>query len=110
MRPSARQTDPLMLAKLLPKSLALRAIALSTVWAALSLIVIATVITNLYKDASEKSFSKLLSAHLSSLIAAISVDETGRLYGAPDLGEIKYSVGRTLLFVIGQRACQLQGR
>jgi signal transduction histidine kinase len=80
-----------MLAKLLPKSLALRAIALSTVWAALSLIVIATVITNLYKDASEKSFSKLLSAHLSSLIAAISVDETGRLYGAPDLGEIKYS-------------------
>jgi signal transduction histidine kinase len=80
-----------MLAKMLPKSLALRAIALSTVWAALSLIVIASVITNLYREASEKSFSKLLSAHLSSLIAAISVDETGRLFGAPDLGEIKYS-------------------
>jgi signal transduction histidine kinase len=90
MRPAARLTEPFMLAKLLPKSLALRAVALSTIWAALSLIVIATVITELYREASERGFSRLLSAHLAVLTAAVLIDEKGRLSGSPDFGENKY--------------------
>ena len=63
---------------------------LSTIWAALSLIVIATVITGLYREASERSFSRLLAAHLSALNTAVVIDETGRISGEPDLGEQKY--------------------
>ncbi len=76
-----------MLARLLPKSLALRAIALSTLWAALSLIVIATVILSLYRDASEKSFDGLLAAQLKSLVGADLVRPDGTITGNPDLGD-----------------------
>ena len=54
----------------LPNSLTLRAILLSTLWAALSLAVIASVITALYRNAAEKSYANILSAQLFSLIAA----------------------------------------
>ena len=74
----------------LPNSLALRAIFFSTVWAAISLAAIASVITALYRNAAEKSFSDILSAQLFNLIAAAEIDESGRLGGAPDLGDIRY--------------------
>jgi signal transduction histidine kinase len=76
-----------MLARLLPKSLALRAIALSTLWAALSLAVIATVILQLYRDASEEGFRDLLTAHLNNLVGSVSIGLDGSISGAPDLGE-----------------------
>jgi signal transduction histidine kinase len=81
-----------MLSRLLPKSLTLRAIGLSTLWAAISLVAIASVIISLYRDASERNFSSLLSAHLFNLIAASSVDDTGRLMGSPDLGDLRYTI------------------
>lgn len=74
----------------LPNSLTLRAILLSTLWAALSLAVIASVITALYRSAAEKSYSNILSAQLFSLIAAADIDDNGRLTGAPELGDIRY--------------------
>lgn len=74
----------------LPNSLTLRAILLSTLWAALSLAVIASVITTLYRSSAEKSYGNILSAQLFSLIAAADIDENGRLTGAPELGDIRY--------------------
>lgn len=84
-----------MLSSWLPKSLTLRAIGLSTLWAAISLAAIATVIISLYRDASERGLSSLLSAHLFNLIAASSVDETGKLMGSPDLGDLRYTIPRS---------------
>ncbi len=74
----------------LPNSLTLRAILLSTFWAALSLAAIASVITTLYRGSAEKSYGNILSAQLFSLIAAADIDENGRLTGAPELGDIRY--------------------
>ncbi|MGB8818193.1 MAG: ATP-binding protein [Rhizobiaceae bacterium] len=74
----------------LPNSLTMRAIALSTFWAALSLFVIANVINTLYRNAAEKSYANILSAQLFSLIAAADIDKTGKLNGAPELGDIRY--------------------
>lgn len=76
--------------RILPNSLTLRAIFFSTVWAAISLAAIASVITALYRSAAEKSFSDILSAQMFNLIAAAETDANGRLSGAPDLGDIRY--------------------
>ncbi len=76
---------------LVPRSLTVRVIALSTVWAVLALIVIATVITTLYRQASERGFESLLSAHLFNLISSVSVSDSGALIGSPDLGDLRFS-------------------
>ena len=79
-----------MPSRLLPNSLTLRAIIFSTIWAAISLVAIASVITALYRSAAEKSFANILSAQLFNLIAATDIDDTGKLNGAPDLGDIRF--------------------
>lgn len=81
-----------MLARLLPNSLAMRAIVFSTIWAAISLFAITSVITALYRNAAEKNYDGLLSAHLFNLIGAVSVDDKGKLTGAPELGDLRYSI------------------
>jgi signal transduction histidine kinase len=83
------------LSRLLPNSLAKRAVVLSTLWATISLVIIAGFITSLYRDAAEKNFSSLLSAHLFNLIAATSIDANGRLQGAPELGDLRYSAPKS---------------
>ncbi|PRD45996.1 histidine kinase [Phyllobacterium phragmitis] len=57
----------------------------------MALVVVATVISTLYREASERSFQRLLSAHLFSLVGAVSVSPDGELQGRPELGEIRYS-------------------
>ncbi|WOC15208.1 Adaptive-response sensory-kinase SasA [Pseudochrobactrum sp. MP213Fo] len=73
------------------RSLALRVITMSTLWVILALVVVATLIQSLYQDAAERSFQRLLSAHLYSLVGAVSVTPEGELHGRPDLGEIRYA-------------------
>jgi signal transduction histidine kinase len=73
------------------RSLTFRVIAFSTVWAVLALIVIATVISTLYRQASERGFESLLSAHLFNLIGSVGISETGELTGSPDLGDLRFS-------------------
>ena len=76
---------------LLFRSLTFRVIAFSTVWAVLALLVIATVISTLYRQASERGFDSLLSAHLFNLIGSVSVTAAGQLTGSPDLGDLRFS-------------------
>lgn len=79
----------------LPRSLTVRVLLLSTLWAVLSLVAIATVISALYRQASERSFDSLLSAHLFNLIGAVGVSNEGRLQGSPDLGDVRYVIPRS---------------
>ncbi|MGD9915642.1 MAG: ATP-binding protein [Rhizobiaceae bacterium] len=74
-----------------PRSLTLRVIAFSTIWAVVALIVIATIIGSLYRQASERGFDSLLSAHLFNLISSVGISPTGTLSGSPDLGDLRFS-------------------
>lgn len=78
-----------------PRSLAMRVIAFSTVWAIIALIAISTVIAALYRQTSERSFDSLLSAHLFNLIGSVSVSPDGFLRGSPDLGDLRFSQPRS---------------
>ena len=74
-----------------PRSLAFRVVAFSTVWAIVALIVIFTLITTLYRQASERGFDSLLSAHLFNLIGSVGISAGGELTGSPDLGDLRFS-------------------
>jgi signal transduction histidine kinase len=88
LKPTER--TPLSL-RLWPRSLTFRVIAFSTVWAIVTLVVIFTLITTLYRQASERGFDSLLSAHLFNLIGSIGISDSGALTGAPDLGDLRFS-------------------
>jgi signal transduction histidine kinase len=76
---------------LLPRSLALRIIALSTIWAIVTLVATSTIISTLYRQASERGFNSLLSAHLFNLISSVGVTDSGALTGSVDLGDLRFS-------------------
>lgn len=78
------------LSGLVPRSLAFRVIAFSTIWAIAALFVIATIISTLFRQASERGFESLLSAHLFNLISSVGVDEGGNLTGGPNLGDRRF--------------------
>lgn len=73
-------------------SLTVRVIVFSTVWAMVALVLIATVISTLFRQASERGFESLLSAHLFNLISSVGVTDSGRLEGAPNLGDLRFTV------------------
>lgn len=73
------------------RSLTFRVIAFSTIWAVLALIVVGTIISTLYRQASERGFESLLSAHLFNLIGSVGISDDGRLIGSPDLGDLRFS-------------------
>jgi len=77
--------------RLWPRSLTFRVIAFSTVWAILTLVVIFTLITTLYRQANERGFDSLLSAHLFNLIGSVGISDSGALTGSPDLGDLRFS-------------------
>ncbi|MBB6260303.1 signal transduction histidine kinase [Paenochrobactrum gallinarii] len=66
-------------------------VTLSTLWVIVALVVVATLIGSIYKQASERNFERLLWAHLYNLVGSVSVSENGDLQGRPELGEIRYS-------------------
>lgn len=76
-------------------TLTFRVVAFSTLWAVVTLVVIATVISTLYRQASERSFESLLSAHLFNLISSVGMTADGRLEGAPNLGDLRFTVPRS---------------
>lgn len=76
--------------RLWPRSLAFRVIAFSSLWAAVALFVISTVISGLFREVSERGFDGLLSAHLFNLISSVQADEDGRLGGSANLGDLRF--------------------
>ena len=75
----------------LPRRLTFRVVLFSSVWAIIALVVIATVISTLFRQVSERGFDNVLSAHLFNLIASVSATEDGRLVGSPNLGDLRFS-------------------
>ena len=73
------------------RSLAIRVVTLSTLWVIIALVVVATLISTLYGDAARNNFERLLTAHLFSLVGAVSITPDGTLQGRPELGELRYS-------------------
>ncbi|WP_348640548.1 ATP-binding protein [Chelativorans sp. Marseille-P2723] len=71
--------------------LTFRVIAFSSIWAIIALVVIATVISTLFRQVSQRGFETVLSAHLFNLIASVSASETGWLAGNPNLGDLRFS-------------------
>jgi len=73
-------------------SLAFRVVAFSTLWAVVALVVISTVISTLFRQASERGFESLLTAHLFNLISSVGVTPDGVLEGTPNLGDLRFTV------------------
>lgn len=71
-------------------SLTARVLLLATVWAVIALVAIAVVISQLYRNGSERAFAELLRAQLNSVINAVSIDPDGRLAGRPELGDLVF--------------------
>jgi signal transduction histidine kinase len=72
------------------RSLTFRVLLLASLWAAVALIVIAVVISTLYRQSAEKSFRDLLRAQLYNVINSVSTDENTRLSGTPQLGDLRF--------------------
>lgn len=73
-------------------SLTFRVVAMSTVWAIVTLVVIATIISTLFRQASERGFESLMTAHLFNLISSVGISDDGALQGAPNLGDLRFTV------------------
>ncbi|KFB10638.1 ATP-binding protein [Nitratireductor basaltis] len=73
------------------RSLSFRVIAFSSIWAIIALLVIATVISTLFRQVSQRGFDTVLSAHLFNLIASVSASDRGELVGVPNLGDLRFS-------------------
>ncbi len=76
-------------------SLALRVIAFSTIWALIALVVVATLISAFFRQATEEGFQSLLTAHLFNLVGSVGVSDSGSLQGAPNLGDIRFTMANS---------------
>ncbi|MDY8109142.1 ATP-binding protein [Fulvimarina sp. 2208YS6-2-32] len=63
---------------------------MSSLWTIAALLAVGILISALYRQSAENSFSALLEAQLFNLINSVSVSEAGFLTGSPNLGDLKY--------------------
>ncbi|MDX3927431.1 MAG: HAMP domain-containing sensor histidine kinase [Shinella sp.] len=80
-----------------PRSLTFRVLLLATLWSVVALLVIAVVISTLYRQSAEKSFRDLLRAQLYNVINTVSAsaEDTVTLSGTPQLGDLRFSQPQT---------------
>ena len=72
-------------------SLTARVLLLASAWSALALVVIAVVISTLYRQGVERSFTDLLRAQLYNVINSVTVSNENTLAGSPQLGDLRFS-------------------
>lgn len=78
-----------------PGSLAFRVVLLTTILVAAAVVAIATLVSALYSDAAEKSFERVLSAHLYNLIGSAGLTGGDGFRGVPDLGDVRFTIPRS---------------
>ncbi len=78
-----------------PRSLTARVLLLATIWSAVALVVIAIVISQLYRQSSERAFTDLLRAQLYNVINSITIGDDNKLSGNPQLGDLRFSQPET---------------
>ncbi|WP_019220534.1 sensor histidine kinase [Bartonella senegalensis] len=76
---------------LICRSLSLRVMILSTLWVVISLSLISAVSILFYQRSSEQNLERILSAHLYSLIAMVTVSPEGELKGNLGINDIRYA-------------------
>ena len=79
-----------MLTRLLPKSLVLRAITLSTLWGIISVVAVATLIAAVHRKSGEDSLQKLLRRQLVALVGDATLDNAGKIITAPDFIDTQF--------------------
>ncbi|MCB1462489.1 MAG: histidine kinase [Nitratireductor sp.] len=72
-------------------TLSLRLFLLTSLWALVSVALIALVLTGAYRGNAEKRFSELLTANLYNLMASVEAGPDGRLTGTPELRDARFS-------------------
>ncbi|WP_425375373.1 ATP-binding protein [Rhizobium deserti] len=78
-----------------PRSLTARVLMLATLWSAFALVVIAIVISQLYRQSAERAFTDLLRAQLYNVINSITIGDDNKLSGSPQLGDLRFSQPET---------------
>ncbi len=73
------------------QSLTARVLTIATVWAVIALVVIAVLISTLYRNNAERAFREVLLARLYNLINSVSVGADGQLGGEVQLGDLGFS-------------------
>jgi hypothetical protein len=91
-------------------SLTARVLLLATLWAVIALVAIAIVISQLYRNGSERAFADLLRAQLNSVINTVTIDEQGQLTGRPQLGDLVFRPARQRLDLAGGAVERCLGR
>lgn len=72
-------------------SLTARVLLLASARSALALVVIAVVISTLYRQGVERSFTDLLRAQLYNVINSVTISNENTLAGSPQLGDLRFS-------------------
>lgn len=72
------------------RSLTARVLLVTSAWIAVALVVIAFVISHLYRQGAERAFTDLLRAQLYNVINSVSVGKDGKLEGRPELGDLNF--------------------
>ncbi|WP_244498442.1 ATP-binding protein [Aureimonas ureilytica] len=73
------------------RSLTVRVVGMSSLWAIAAFLVIGGLISQLYERTAQSGFEAVVRAQLFNLVNAVTVDENGALRGVPDLGDLAYS-------------------
>ena len=77
------------------RRMSFRVVAVSTLLVALALLAVTFIIADLYRNAIERRFDSLLSAHLFSLVAGTNVTAANQLLGVPQIGDQRYQQPNT---------------
>lgn len=72
------------------RSLTARVLTVATLWAAIALVVLAVIITTLYRQGTERGFREVLRAQLYNVVNSVWIDNDGDLRGEPEFGDLRY--------------------
>jgi signal transduction histidine kinase len=74
-----------------PGSLSFRLFLLNSLWAAISIALVAFLLSQAYRQNAERRFAELATANLYNLMGSIEPGADGKLVGAPQLGDSRFS-------------------
>ena len=75
--------------------LSVRVVLASTALVIIGMIIVASIITGLYRDAISRSFDELIALHSFNLVGAVSLTANRTLIGAPQLGDSRYNLANS---------------
>lgn len=72
-------------------SVTARVLLLASAWSSIALVVIAVVISTLYQQGVQRSFTDLLRAQLHNVVNSVTISPDNNFAGNPQLGDLRYS-------------------